>query len=84
MHETTVRELNQHTAQVLEHVTAGETVAVTRNGEPIAVIRPWNPDDGPVYPFRTDSMGYDEVPVFHGDPDFSQRVDALMKDFGRD
>jgi prevent-host-death family protein len=39
-HQITVRELSRHTAQVLERVDAGETIEVTRNGEPVAVLSP--------------------------------------------
>jgi prevent-host-death family protein len=82
MREATVRELNQHTAQVLELVAGGETVTVTKNGQPIAVIRPYGTEDKPFYPFRTDPMGYDDVPTFEGDPDMSLRTSELLKGFG--
>jgi prevent-host-death family protein len=39
-HQITVRELSRHTAQVLDRVDAGETIEVTRNGEPVAVLSP--------------------------------------------
>jgi prevent-host-death family protein len=35
-----VRELRNETAKVIEAVTAGETFVVTRNGEPVAELRP--------------------------------------------
>lgn len=83
--ETTARELNQQTAQVLSRVQAGETITVTKNGEPIAVIRPYGPEDPAAYPFRTDPMGAaDDVPTFQGDPRFSERVDDLLAGFGSD
>jgi prevent-host-death family protein len=83
--EATARELNQQTAQVLERVQAGETVTVTRNGRPVAVIRPYGPEDPPAYPFRTDPMGLDDnVPTFHGSADFSERADELLAGFGAD
>jgi prevent-host-death family protein len=44
--ETTVRELNQRTAQVLARVEAGETITVTKNGHPVAVLRPYGPGRG--------------------------------------
>jgi len=34
------RELRNDNARVIEAVTAGETFVVTRNGEPVAEIRP--------------------------------------------
>ena len=39
--ETTARDLNQHTAQVLARVEAGETFTVTKNGRPLAILRPY-------------------------------------------
>ncbi len=83
--ETTARELNQQTAQVLARVEAGETVTVTKNGLPVAVLRPYGPEDPAAYPFRTDPMGTDEaVPTFSGDPSFSEQVDDLLTGFGLD
>ena len=83
--ETTARELNQRTAQVLARVEAGETVTVTKNGLPVAVLRPYGPEDPAAYPFRTDPMGIDEaVPAFSGDPGFSEQVDDLLAGFGND
>lgn len=82
---TTARELNQRTAHVLARVQAGETVTVTKNGHPIAVIRPYERDDEAAYPFRTDPMGTDETaPTFRGDPMFAERVDDLLAGFGSD
>jgi prevent-host-death family protein len=83
--EATARELNQQTAQVLARVEAGETVTVTKNGQPIAVLRPYGPEDPTVYPFRTDPMGAEEAaPTFSGDADFSEQVDELLAGFGSD
>lgn len=83
--EATARELNQHTAQVLARVEAGETVTVTKNGRPLAVLRPYGSEDPAAYPFRTDPMGLDDsVPTFCGAADFSERVDELMAGFGGD
>ena len=36
----TVRELSRHTAKVLARVGAGETIEITRNGEPVAMLSP--------------------------------------------
>ena len=83
--EATARELNQQTAQVLVRVEAGETVTVTKNGRPVAVLRPYGPEDPAAYPFRTDPTGLDEgVPTFSGDPGLSEQVDDLLAGFGRD
>lgn len=83
--ETTVRELNQRTAQVLARAEAGETITVTRNGRPVAVIRKYSADEAPDYPFRTDPMGDDDtLPTFEGPADFSERADEYMTGFGSD
>jgi prevent-host-death family protein len=83
--EATARELNQHTAQVLARAEAGETVTVTRNGRPVAVIHGFGEDKTEAYPFRTDPMGIDEsVPTFSGPPDFAERADDLLTGFGED
>lgn len=83
--EATVRELNQQTAQVIAHVEAGETVTVTKNSRPIAIMRPYDLQDPPVYSFRTDPMGLDEnVPTFSGSPEFSEQVDDHLAGFGAD
>jgi prevent-host-death family protein len=38
-----VRELNQHTRQVLDQVRAGDSVIVTDRGRPVARIVPYSP-----------------------------------------
>ena len=61
------------------------TITVTKNGLPVAVLRPYGPQDPAAYPFRTDPMGTDEaVPTFSGDPGFSEQVDDLLAGFGSD
>jgi prevent-host-death family protein len=83
--DTTSRELNQQTAQVLARVEAGETITVTKNGRPVAVLRPYGAEDPTVYAFRTDPMGLDDsVPTFSGPADFSERVDDMLTGFGGD
>lgn len=37
------RELRNHNAKVIDAVAAGETFIVTRNGEPVAELRPIRP-----------------------------------------
>lgn len=44
MRRVPVRELNQHTADVLARVEMGERVEVTRNGVPVAIIEPAQPN----------------------------------------
>ena len=40
MSEVTVRELRNHGARVLDRVAKGETLTVTRDGRPVAELRP--------------------------------------------
>jgi prevent-host-death family protein len=40
MSEVTVRELRNHGGQVLERVLTGESIVVTRDGTPVAELRP--------------------------------------------
>jgi prevent-host-death family protein len=40
MPEVTVRELRNHGGDVLERVTNGEALTVTRDGRPVAELRP--------------------------------------------
>jgi prevent-host-death family protein len=40
MSEATVRELRNHGGAVIERVLSGETVTITRDGEPVAELRP--------------------------------------------
>jgi prevent-host-death family protein len=84
--EATARELNQQTARFLAAVEHGEEVVVTKNGRPVAVVRPYGVADQPVRPFRTDPMGDDaDAPVLRGGPaDLSVRADDYLADgFGR-
>jgi antitoxin (DNA-binding transcriptional repressor) of toxin-antitoxin stability system len=81
--DATARELNQHTAQVLARVEAGEMV--TRNGRPVAVISGYGQEGSGTYPFRTDPMGVDEnIPTFSGSSDFSDHAEELLGGFGAD
>jgi prevent-host-death family protein len=40
MGEVTVRDLRNHGAEVLDRVSRGETLTVTRDGRPVAELRP--------------------------------------------
>ena len=40
MEEVTIRELRNHGGDVIDRVTAGETLTVTRAGKPVAELRP--------------------------------------------
>jgi len=45
MPQVTIRELARNTAEVLERVAAGEEIEVTRNGQPVALMRAPDPVD---------------------------------------
>jgi prevent-host-death family protein len=45
MQTVTVRELNQHTSAVLERVSQGEELVVTRSGKPQARLSPYRAHD---------------------------------------
>jgi prevent-host-death family protein len=45
MPQVTIRELARNTAEVLGRVANGEEIEVTRNGRPVAVLRPPDPED---------------------------------------
>jgi prevent-host-death family protein len=40
MNEVTIRELRNRGGEVLDRVSRGETLTVTRNGRPVAELRP--------------------------------------------
>lgn len=40
MTKVTIRELRNHGGEVIDRVAAGESVTVTRNGRPVAELRP--------------------------------------------
>lgn len=40
MAEASIRDLRNHGAEVIDRVTAGEHVVVTRDGRPVAELRP--------------------------------------------
>ncbi|MGB2756272.1 MAG: type II toxin-antitoxin system prevent-host-death family antitoxin [Acidimicrobiia bacterium] len=40
MASVTIRELRNHGGDVIDRVAAGETLTVTRNGKPVAELRP--------------------------------------------
>jgi prevent-host-death family protein len=43
--QVTIRELARNTAEVLTRVANGEEIEVTRNGRPVALLRPPDPED---------------------------------------
>lgn len=40
MTEVTIRELRNHGGEVIDRVAAGERLTITRNGKPVAELRP--------------------------------------------
>ena len=46
--EVTIRELRNHGGDVIARVTAGETLIVTRDGTPVAELRPITRDPLPI------------------------------------
>jgi prevent-host-death family protein len=40
VHDVTIRELRNHGGRVIDRVVGGETVRVTRDGHPVALLRP--------------------------------------------
>ncbi len=40
MSEVTIRELRNHGGDVVDRVTSGESIIVTRSGKPVAELRP--------------------------------------------
>lgn len=84
MRQVPVRELNQHTADVLARVERGERVEVTRNGVRVAIIEPAQPnplreliESGELRPARS------ALPLFSPADDAaidSAGLDAIMQD----
>jgi prevent-host-death family protein len=58
--ETTVREFNRKSSQILAAAAAGETVTVTKNGVAVARVVPIGSD---VPPYPSDPMGEIDLPV---------------------
>ena len=71
MERVGVRELKQNASRVLERVKAGETVEVTQQGRPVALLSPLHPADeydrlvdaGDVLPGTQDVLAGRAVPV---------------------
>ncbi|PZS02234.1 MAG: prevent-host-death family protein [Pseudonocardiales bacterium] len=84
MRQVPIRELNQHTADVLARVEMGERVAITRNGRRVAIIEPAQPDpldglveSGELRPARGSLPLFAESAATTSD---SAGVDAIMVD----
>ncbi|MFJ3421994.1 type II toxin-antitoxin system Phd/YefM family antitoxin [Streptomyces sp. NPDC086082] len=78
--ETTAREFNQKSSQILAAAARGETVTVTKNGTPVARVVPITENDVPPYP--TSPMGDIELPDL-GLPDLSaDEVEETLRGMG--
>ncbi|MFI2639811.1 type II toxin-antitoxin system Phd/YefM family antitoxin [Streptomyces sp. NPDC018610] len=78
--ETTAREFNQRSSQILAAAARGETVTVTKNGVAVARVVPITEEDIPPYP--TDPMGEIDLPDL-GLPDLdNDEIEDTLKGMG--
>jgi prevent-host-death family protein len=78
--ETTAREFNQRSSQILAAAARGETVTVTKNGVAVARVIPITEEDVPAYP--TDAMGDLDLPEL-GLPDLGDdEIEETLKGMG--
>ncbi|MEU2072064.1 type II toxin-antitoxin system Phd/YefM family antitoxin [Streptomyces anulatus] len=78
--ETTARDFNQRSSQILAAAARGETITVTKNGIPVARVVPMGDDDVPPYP--TDPMGAIQLPDL-GLPDLTdEEIEDALKGMG--
>jgi len=89
MRQVPIRELNQHTADVIARVEAGEQIEITRNGTKVAVITPSSPhplsaliETGELRPAssRHELDGLLRAVVAEGPHDGSSGLDAVLED----
>ncbi|BFO20931.1 hypothetical protein SHKM778_73190 [Streptomyces sp. KM77-8] len=77
--ETTAREFNQRSSQILAAAARGETVTVTKNGVAVARVIPIAEEVVPAYP--TDPMGDLDLPDL-GLPDLDDEIEETLKGMG--
>ncbi|OLO32742.1 prevent-host-death family protein [Streptomyces sp. MNU77] len=78
--ETTARDFNQRSSQILAAAARGETITVTKNGTPVARVVPIGDNDVPPYP--TDPMGAIHLPDL-GLPDLTdEEIEDVLKGMG--
>ncbi|MCX4485358.1 MULTISPECIES: type II toxin-antitoxin system Phd/YefM family antitoxin [Streptomyces] len=78
--ETTARDFNQRSSQILAAAARGETITVTKNGIAVARVVPMGDDDVPPYP--TDPMGAIQLPDL-GLPDLTdEEIEDALKGMG--
>ncbi|MDQ8701125.1 type II toxin-antitoxin system prevent-host-death family antitoxin [Streptomyces sp. LHD-70] len=78
--ETTAREFNQKSSQVLAAAARGETVVVTKNGVAVARVVPITDDDIPAYP--TDPMGLIDLPELDLPDLTNDEIDDVLRGMG--
>ncbi|MBK3581845.1 type II toxin-antitoxin system prevent-host-death family antitoxin [Streptomyces sp. MBT65] len=78
--ETTDREFNRQSSQILAAAARGETVTVTKNGTPVARVVPVTGNDVPPYP--TSPTGDMELPAL-GLPDLTgDEIEETLRGMG--
>jgi len=84
MRQVPLRELNQHTAEVMARVEMGERVEITRNGTRVAIIEPARPHPlGPLLESGELIPARGPLPTFSGDDETasdSAGLDAVLED----
>lgn len=79
--ETTAREFNQNSSRILAAAERGETITVTKNGRPVAVVRPI--DDQGVPPYPTGPIGDLAIPTFDGGGDLTNdEINTILRGMG--
>lgn len=78
--ETTAREFNQKSSQILAAAAQGETVTVTKNGVAVARVVPIGEDVVPPYP--TDPMGEIDLPDLSLPDLTNEEIEDVLKGMG--
>lgn len=79
--ETTARDFNQRSSQILAAAERGETITVTKNGRPVARVVPIDADEVP--PYSTEPMGDMEIPDIGAGPDLTNEdIEEALKGMG--
>ncbi|MGP3942775.1 MULTISPECIES: type II toxin-antitoxin system Phd/YefM family antitoxin [Streptomyces] len=78
--ETTAREFNQKSSQILAAAARGETVVVTKNGVAVARVVPITDEDIPPYP--TDPMGPIDLPELDLPDLTNDEIDDVLRGMG--
>jgi prevent-host-death family protein len=78
--ETTARDFNQKSSQILAAAARGETVTVTKNGVPVARVVPIGDEDVPPYP--TGPIGDIELPDLDLPDLTNDEMEEILKGMG--